>query len=128
MPFDEFHPEATRAAALSLIKPKVMKTYQRKFDLVDASDLSRMAREYDKLFVSVSTRFVDVEIKEQFTTNRRAVSEIPSHISGIDSLIDREFQRLYDGKILEALHRLKAETITLSLKRIRDAQLAKTWA
>ena len=128
VPFDEFHPAATRAATLSLIKQKVMKTYELKFDKFLEKDLPELTSGYDDLFVRISKRFVDEQIKTTFLDNNKALDQIPPHITGIKNLIQREFDQLYDGKIKDSLYSIKAKTIELSLSRIRDAQHANMWA
>ena len=129
VPFDDFHPEATRAAALSMIDPRLMKTYELRFDEVSDQELPQLTAAYDALFVRIAKRFVDEEITVKFADNNRAIDAIPKNISGIRELIARDFQRLYDGKIHGALYRLKQKTIDASLQRIRDAQMASnTWA
>lgn len=124
VPFDDFHPEATRAAALSMINPKKMKTYELHFDEISDQELPGLTKSYDELFVRIAKRFVDEEISVAFSENNKALEAIPRHITGMKTLIGREFQRLYDGRIKEALYRIKQESISLSLQRIRDAQLA----
>lgn len=112
-----------------MIDPRVMKTYELRFDEVSDQDLPQVTAAYDELFVRIAKRFVDEEITVKFADNNRAIEAIPKNISGIKELIARDFQRLYDGKIQEALYRLKKQTVELSLQRIRDAQLANnTWA
>ncbi len=132
VPFEDFHPPATRAAGLSFAKPKVIKTFALKFDSVggdlddDSSELLSAA--WDDVFVGIARRFVDAEIKLRFAPNHAAIASVPTFVSGLRELIDREFERLYRGKIKEALHTIRQETIKLSLQRIRDAQRAGVWA